>query len=151
MAIVNMGAILDQIGEFEDRLEKYYARRRDATHDNGVKLLAYYLSRHRRHLPRWLEQLNPRQLERLRKIELRLDGAFRPEKHFPMTPPPAAEIRGQQLLEAAMGYDQELIALYEKISDQLLNAEAHALFQSLINLEERDLVMLKKMIAMAYF
>jgi hypothetical protein len=50
MAIVSIGDILDKAAEFERILEKYYIEIRDNTSNNGVKLLTYYLSRHRRHL-----------------------------------------------------------------------------------------------------
>ena len=54
-------------------------------------------------------------------------------------------------LEAAVGYDAELVDLYKKILQQPLSTEAAVLIESLIRLEERDIIMLKKMIAMNYF
>jgi len=64
---------------------------------------------------------------------------------------PPREVKGQALLEAAVGYDTELVSLYKQILRQPLSTEATALVESLIRLEERDIVMLKKMIATHYF
>ena len=50
MAIVSIADLLDRASQFEERLEKYYAAIRDESEDNGVRLLTYYLARHRQHL-----------------------------------------------------------------------------------------------------
>ncbi|MCK5094825.1 MAG: hypothetical protein KAR18_08875, partial [Spirochaetes bacterium] len=61
------------------------------------------------------------------------------------------DVRGRELLEAAAGYDAELVNLYKQILQQPLGPEAQVLIESLIRVEERDIVMIKKMIAMNYF
>ncbi len=151
MAIVNIGDLLERAGEFEEMLGKYYAIIRDESNNNGARLLTYYLSRHRRHLQQALKDFNLGKIERIRRIKLKYDIDFQPEKEFHIMKTPPSEVRGQELLEAAVEYDQELIGLYKKILDQPLSTEATVFVESLIRVEERDIVMLKKMIAMNYF
>lgn len=150
MAIVSIGDLLDRAGASEERLEKYYAALRDASKDDGVRLLTYYLSRHRRHLQEVLKDFSAGEIERIRSVRLKYDIEFHPEKEFHLIET-SREVKGQALLEAAAGYDAELISLYQKILRQPLNPEATAFVESLIRVEERDIVMLKKMLAMHYF
>ena len=151
MAIVSIGDLLDRAGASEERLEKYYAALRDASKDDGVRLLTYYLSRHRRHLQEVLKDFSAGEIERIRSVRLKYDIEFHPEKEFHLIETSPREVKGQALLEAAAGYDAELISLYQKILRQPLNPEATAFVESLIRVEERDIVMLKKMLAMHYF
>jgi len=151
MAIVSIGDLLDRAGAFEERLAEYYAAIRDASKDDGVRLLTYYLSRHRRHLQQALKDFSAGEIERIRRVRLKYDIEFHPEREFHLMETPPREVKGQELLEAAAGYDTELISLYKKILQQPLNEEATAFVESLIHVEERDIVMLKKMVAMDYF
>ena len=82
MAIVSIGDLLDRAGAFEERLEKYYAALRDASKDDGVRLLTYYLSRHRRHLQGVLKDFSAGEIERIRSVRLKYDIEFHPEKEF---------------------------------------------------------------------
>ena len=151
MSIVTFGELLDRAAEFERRLERYYAALRDETEDSGVRLLTYYLSRHRWHLREALESLSPEQVARIREIRLKYDVPFHPESDFHLMKTPSKEVRGRPLLEAAVGYDEQLVKLYKSIIDQPLRDEARGFLEALIRLEEKDIVMLKKMIAMDYF
>ncbi|HEB10900.1 MAG TPA: hypothetical protein ENI06_06770 [Spirochaetales bacterium] len=151
MAIISIEDLLNRAREFEERLEKYYASIRDESQDNGVRLLTYYLSRHRRHLEEALSDYSPEELSRIGRVKLKYDIEFYPEKVFHLMKTPPQEVKGRELLEAAVGYDTELVDLYKKILQQPLSTEAAVLIESLIRLEERDIIMLKKMIAMNYF
>lgn len=151
MAIVSIGDLIDRAAEFEKRLEKYYAAIRDESQNDGVGLLTYYLSRHRRHLQHALDEFSPTKISRIRNVKLKYDIEFHSEKDFPLMKTPPQDVKGQELLEAAVGYDTELVSLYKKILQQPLSADAKSLFETLIRIEERDIVMLKKMIAMNYF
>lgn len=151
MAIVNIGDLLDRAADFERRLEQYYAEIRDQSKDNGVRLLTYYFSRHCRHLPEVLKEYSPQIIAHVRKIELKQDISFVPEKEFHAMGTPPDAVRGLELLEAAVKYDTALVNLYREILEQPLIGQAQELFDSLIHVEERDIVMLKKMAAMNYF
>ena len=151
MAIVSIEELFDRAGQFEERLVKYYAAIRDQSQDDGVRLLTYYLSRHRRHLQDAIANFETGQVERIKKIKLKYNIEFYPEKEFHLMDIPPQEVTGQQLLEAAIGYNTELISLYRGIVNQPLSLEAIELIESLIKVEERDIVMNKKMIATHYF
>jgi hypothetical protein len=64
---------------------------------------------------------------------------------------PVEEVNGDELLDAAVGYDQKLIHLYEKIQEQPLPEEAKNIIGSLISIEHKDILMLKKTIATNYY
>jgi predicted RNA-binding protein len=149
--IVDMADLLDRAREFEGRLESYYATLRDQSQDNGVRLLTYYLSRHRRHLQEALGDIGAADLERIRAIKLKHDVEFHPERDFRIITVPVEEVKGKDVLEAAVDYDGALVRLYQTILNQPIHEEAAELLRSLIKIEERDIVMLKKMIAMNYF
>ncbi len=151
MAYESIGDLLDRASEFEERLAGYYAAIRDESKDNGARLLTYYLSRHRRHLQQALEDVNPGKKENIRRVKLKYDIDFYPEKVFHVMETPPCEVKGRELLEAAVGYDEELVRLYRQILEQPLSFEAAVFIETLIRMEEKDIVMLKKMIAMDYF
>ena len=151
MAIINIGDLLNRAISYEDRLEKYYAEIRDRSKNNGTRLLSYYFSRHRRHLKQALNELKPDQIQRIRKVKLKYDIEFNPEKVFKIIDISPEEVKGNNLLEAGVKYNTALIELYKKILQQPLIREVSIFFESLIRVEERDIVMMKKMIAMNYF
>ena len=151
MAIVSVGDILDRVTEFEKRLEDYYAFVRDEAKDGGARLLTYYLCRHRRHLETAMEQLGAKELEHIRKIRLKHDVELRLEKSQQDHAEGSADVKGQQLLDIAVQHDELLIDLYKKVLEQPLSTEVKVFVESLLRTEERDIVMLKKMVAMGYF
>ena len=59
--------------------------------------------------------------------------------------------RHRTMLEIAADYDTALIGLYKSILKQPIGEIAASLLESLLKVEERDVVMIKKMIAMDYF
>jgi hypothetical protein len=151
MAFVNIGDVLERAREFEERLEKYYAAIRDESQDNGVRLLTYYLSRHRRHLQQAVDEMEPELVEHINKVRLKYDIDFSPEKAFHVMKISPTEVKGNELLDAAVGYDQDLIGLYRQVLEHPLSTEAKVFIETLIRTEEKDIVMIKKMIAMDYF
>ena len=151
MAYESIGDLLNRAGDFEERLVKYYAALRDESNDSGVRLLTYYLSRHRRHLQNALDDLNPNNIENIRKVKIKYDVDFYPENAFHVLDVPPSELKGKDLLEAAIGYDEELVKLYKAMLENPLSTEVSVFIETLIRVEEREIVMLKKMIAMDYF
>lgn len=151
MAIVTIGDLLDCTAGFERHLEQYYADIRDQSRDNKVRLLTFFLSRHRRHLPEAFKGYSPQVIGHVRTIRLKRTIPFVPEKEFQALMTPPHEVHGRELLEAAVGYDSALIRLYRSILDQSLISQAQELFNSLIYAEECDIVMLQKTAAMNCF
>lgn len=151
MAIVNVGDLLDRASEFEGLLEKYYATISDGSQDEGAKLLTGYLVRHCRHLQKALNEFDPEKVKCLRRIMLKYDIEFRPQEQFGVLRISPENVKGSEILEIAVKHDVELTSLCRKILRQPLENEAEELLEALIRVEERDIVMLKKMIAMNYF
>ena len=151
MSIVSIGELVERARDFEGRLERYYAELRDKTPNNGVRLLTYYLSRHRRHLEEVMKGFEDRVLERIFNVRLKYDIDFNPDERFHIIKKPIEEITGNELLKAACDYDEELVDLYKSILEQPIGEEARAFVEGLRRLEEKDIVMMKKMIAMDYF
>ncbi len=151
MAIVTLGELLDRARSFELRLESFYAEVRDRTPDNGVRLLTYYLSKHRRHQDLVFANFDAGRIASLRKAEFKHAIGFDPEERFRVPVISPDTVTGEMLLQAAGEYDQALINLYRTLLDQPLIDEIKDVLESLLRIEERDLVMLKKMQAMHYF
>jgi len=149
MASVTIEEILNRAREFEHRVEDFYATLRDTTSDNGVKLLTYYLSRHRRHIERALDALSARELHRVKAVRLKVDVPVERPEELLSTPP--ERVNGSALLSMAIEYDGRLIDFYKRVGEQAVGEEAERLIDSLVRLEEKDIVMLKKMAAMSYF
>ncbi len=151
MTSITFEELLKRATDFERRLEDYYAEIRDRTTDTGVRLLTYYLSRHRRHLEMAAISLSPERMSQIGSVRLKFDLQFDPDRDFvPMSTPPA-EVTSRALLDSAVRYDTQLVGLYRSILAQPTGSEAQTFLESLIKLEEKDIVMLKKMIAMDYF
>lgn len=151
MAIVTLGELLDRGRELEIRLETYYAEIRDQATDNGVRLLTYYLVRHRRHQEQTLSGLNAETLRHMRSVELKFDAAPDHATQCPAAGDTTETVRGDAMIETAIRHDETLVALYRSVLAQPLNDEVRGVVESLIRVEERDIVMLKKMLAMHYF
>ncbi len=151
MAFVSIGDVLDKAADFEKILELYYVEIRDNTPNNGVKLLTYYLSRHRRHLQEAFNNIEKSDLNKIRKVKLKYEVGFYFEKEFHPMQTPVTDVSGDELLEAAVGYDKKLITLYEKIRNQPLPEGTENFIGSLISIEQKDIVMLKKTMATHYY
>ncbi len=148
---ISFKELIERALEFERELEHYYAEIRDTTQNEGVRLITYYLSRHRRRLQQAIDNLQKGTLEHLFKVKFKYDIEFAPEKDFHPLNKAIPDITGDELLEAAANYDVQLIELYKKILSNPMNVEASSFVESLIRMEEKDVVMLKKMLATHYF
>jgi len=148
MAIVTVGDILDRGRDFEARLETRYAEICDHAADGGVRLVAGYLARCRRRQEKSLSELEPGMLHRVRRVELKFDIPFNPDANPASVPEPPG---GDALIEAAIRHDADVSGLYRAVLQQPLNEEARSVLEALVRVEERDMVMLKKMLAMHYF
>ena len=151
MAIVNIDELFKRAESFEHRVERYYAQIRDETESNGVRLLTYYLAKHRRHLEQVLKDFETAAVAKVKEVKLKYDVDFSPEHEFRLFEKEAKSIGSQELLDTAAAYDASLIALYKKILSQPIGEEAALIFENLVRVEEKDIVMIKKMIAMNYF
>jgi rubrerythrin len=151
MTSITFDELLKRATAFELRLESYYAEISDRTEDPGVKMLSFYLSRHRRHLGEASGSIEPEQLTHIGSIRLKFDIDFDPDSDLERMSTPLEEVKSRELLDAAIRYDSQLVRLYRDILEQPVGPEAKSFLESLIRLEEKDIVMLKKIVAMDYF
>ncbi|MBT3274810.1 MAG: hypothetical protein HN368_16765, partial [Spirochaetales bacterium] len=82
MAIVNIGDFFGRALEFEEKIERYYAEIRDQTGSDGVRLLTYYLCRHRRHVEQVLKDFDSSVVTKVQEVKLKYDIEFSPEQEF---------------------------------------------------------------------
>ncbi|MEI6564076.1 MAG: hypothetical protein WCO42_07205 [bacterium] len=151
MAIITLGKLLDRVEAFEGRLAIFFADVRDQSKDNGVRLLTYYLARHRRHQQQAFDDFDKQAINLVRRVKVRNDVPFTPEVEAPLLQAQPGTVSGKALLEAAVAYNAYLGRYYDNILKFPLNQDATFLILSLIRIEEHDTLMLKKMIAMHYF
>lgn len=151
MATVTLGSLLDRGRAFELRIEQYYAGLRDRVTDNDVRLLTYYLSRRRRHQDEALAGYTKREVATLRRLRVEHAEDGDPGKLFRFSTANPNRVKGEDLLRNAERYDKALIGLYEGIRQQPGAELAEGLLEALIHVEERDILMIKKMLAMRYF
>ena len=151
MAYSSIEELLNNVSAFEEKLTEFYSSLRDRTENNGVKLLTYYLSRHRKHLQQAMNDFNKDDLNKIKKIKIKYDIEFNWEKNSPLLKKDPKDINSNELMEAAVGHDLQIIDLYKKVLMQPVSNEAKSFFEICICIEEKDVVMLKKMIAMNYF
>ena len=148
MTTLTLGSMLDRSARYEQGLESYYADLRDGCTDNGVRLLTYSLRR--QHQQQLLSQLSDGQLEEIRNTIL----APAPELEAPWLdqPPGTAggSTSGDDVLQEAIALREALINYYRTAYVQLSPGSALELLQSLIQVEERDIMMLNKMRDMRY-
>lgn len=151
MPIVKITNMLDRVSNFEGRLEAFYADVRDHAAHDGVRLLTYYLARHRRHLPDALGSFGSEQIKRIGKILLKHDNTnFIPQKLFKGRRLPSS-VTADELLQAAIELVEDLLTFYQWMLQQPIGHEASALFSALLTIEESHVIELKKMRAMRYF
>lgn len=146
-----LGSLMNRRRAFEAQLAAFYAEVRDRSQDNGVRLLTYYLARHRRHQEEALSAYDRTDIARFRKIRIPENICLDFPGSFAITDVRPAGVKGGELLNAALGYDRALIGLYRSILKQPLDKRTEAMLKSLIRAEERDATMLKKMTAMRYY
>lgn len=149
--MLRIGDVLRRAADFESGLERLYARVRNESTDNGVRLLTYYLARHRNHMKRALGDFRLHEIDSICSEEIDCETELRAVHRMRIKGIESKKICGRELLECAVSHDEALINLYGAILQQPLSERAADLFRSLKLLEENDIVMLKKMIAMNYF
>ena len=150
MAIITVADVLRTAEDVEAKLVDYYAEIAEHATSEGVKLLADYMGRHRRHLSEALGRLGDAEREEVSSFPIRYE---------PLAPdctcvegrelPPDAT--AAEVLDIAIEIDGCLIDLYRQVLTQDVDQEVQDLFESLVRAEERDTIELKKIKAMDYF
>jgi len=150
MGVVTVADVLRHAEDFERKLAEFYKRLSERATRDGVRILADYMSRHRLRIAGALDKLSPAQVRRICCTPLRYEphGAdIRNIASAELVP----DAKAAEVLDAAIEFDEELIRLYRQVANQPVDQEVKAIFESLIRLEERSEIELKKMKAMDYF
>lgn len=150
MPASSIGDLLDRIQEVEISLNRFYARVRDETNDASVKLLTYYLSKHRNHINGIFREFKPDAALSIRKNELEKDILYHPSSALILMDIPAGEITKKQLIKIAICRDSQLIDVYRRLLAQDLSGEAKRFVKCLIQAEEIDILKLTQMSEMEF-
>lgn len=150
MAVTNVACVLRRAGDFEHQLMNYYLDLAEQSTREGVRLLTDYMGRHRRRLSEALERFSAEEYRRISALPLRYEPVSSECDHFEarVLPPDAT---ATEVLDLAIEFDECLISLYRQVAQQDVEPEVKELFESLVRMEERDEVMLKKIKATHYF
>ena len=153
MGMTNVAQVLERAEEFEGILADFYAKVSQQSKREGVRLLADYMSRHRRRTHIALFKLPIESVERIRRIchtPLQYDplGA---DCHCLEGVDISEDATASEILDAAIKFDECLVNFYRQVLQQPIDQEVKGLFESLIQWEEYDEIELKKIKAMDYF
>jgi len=149
---VTLGSLLNKAAEAERHLERYCASIRDVSKDNDVRLLTYYLAHHRHHQAQTLRALDPAVLERILALEVNHNVPFGVETELGLFDVAPDAIDAKALLDLAVAHDNRLLGLYGSLSKlPLMSDKAREVLESLVCIKEREVVMIRKMLAMEYF
>ncbi|MHC4418160.1 MAG: ferritin family protein [Planctomycetota bacterium] len=154
MGVVTIAEVLRHVEEFEDMLAEFYAKlARSETEREGVRLLADYMSRHRRRTHRALFELPVESVEHIRRIchtRLRYEPQQLNRHCFDGVELPP-DGTADEMLDIAIEFDECLVRFYQQVVRQPVDREIKTLFDSLIRWEQNDEIELKKIKAMHYF
>lgn len=151
MASITLGEVLSRVEKFEERRARFYADVRDQSSDNGVRLLAYYLARHRRNQERVFDDLQSQDVDKARHIRIPRDAPAFPDADPLLRQVSPGKASGRDLLNAAISYNTQLVRLYASILMVPQSLDATFLILSLIKIEAEDIQMLEKMSDSHYF
>jgi rubrerythrin len=151
MSIVCIGDLLERADEFERQIGKFYAAIHDETENADIRLLTCYLARHADHLKQALGDFSLGEIGPICEERIECTTEFPDARQRQIIEADPAKVRGRELLEGAVNHDGALIGLYRSVLDRHPSEGAASLFETLVRMEESDIVMLKKMINMEYF
>lgn len=149
--MVTIGDMLARAEDFEMRLERFYADLRDRATSDGVRLLTYYLARHRKHLPEAMENFDSERVRKWKRVLLKYDDTdFDPHRLFSGRHL-SDDVTADQLLAHAIELVEHLIRFYRWMTMHTHGKSEQQLFEFVLRIEENHVVELKKMKAMDYF
>ncbi len=153
MDIVTIAELLRHVEEFEDMLADFYSKLSHETNREGVRMLCDYISRHRQRTHKALFELQVDDTERMRRI-CNTPLRYKPDDlncdffaEVKITP----DVTGEEVLEIAMNFDENLIDFYHQVVQRPVSQEIKTLFENLILWEENDKVTLKRIKSSHYF
>jgi hypothetical protein len=153
MGVVTIADVLRRVEEFEKMLTDFYEKLSHQATREGVRLLADYMSRHRRRAHVALFKLPVKRVEQIHRI-CHTPLQYEPHgvecryfKGIELSPDATAA----EVLDTAIKFDECLVKFYRQVVQQPVDQDVKQLFESLIQQEEGDEIELKKIKAMDYF
>ncbi len=150
MAAITLDEILEHVEQFEQLLQDFYEKLSEDTTHEGVRLLTGYMSRHSQRIGELLEGLSSDTKKTIRSTSLPYRPQY-PGKHCIELAKLPADPTANEVLDAAVSFDEHLVKMYHSVAEQPVSHEIKDLFESLIRNLEKDEVELKKIKAMNYF
>jgi len=150
MSVTTVACVLRRASDFECLLMDYYLSLAEQTHREGVRLLTDYMARHRRRLQEALSRFPGDTYKRISVLPIRYEPVSSECDRFAgrtLDPDATAE----DVLDVAIELDECLISIYKQVVQQEIDPDVKELFDSLVRMEERDEIQLKKIKAMDYF
>ena len=150
MLAITLCEILGHVEHFEQLLGDYYANLSRKTTHEGVRLLTDYMSRHSLRIHELLEKVPVD----TRKVICSTPIPYMPELpgknslkqvHLP------ADTTANEVLDAAIQFDDCLLKMYHSVADQPVSQEIKDFFEYQIHDMETDEIQLKKIKAIDYF
>lgn len=153
MLDITIAEVLKHVEEFENMLADFYEKLSHDTAREGVRLLADYMSRHRRRTHKALFELPIDSVERIRRIcHTRLP--YEPQglgRHCFSRAELPSDATIEEVLDIAIEFDEHLIQFYQQVVQQPVDQEIKMLFENLIQWEQCDQQKLAKIKAAPYF
>lgn len=150
-ASATLGDFLDELKRLEKRVDRRHAVIRDATSDNNVKLLTYFLRLHARRVARCTGAVLKWDPKALRTAVLPPTFAFNPRETLAILKTPPAELTGIQLLQSASRYHTQLLDAITAIRLHSSRGKVRCLLSDIVHLERQTLQMLRRMMKTQYF
>ncbi len=146
---ITFGEILDRQQLQENRLEICCAALRDdPASDGNLRLLTYYLARRRRHQAVAAGAMSEQSIQKARSADFDSE-AIPPCAELPDIT--AASTTSDAFAGIALRHARALCSLYHALLERAPNEPAGILLRALIDLEERDIAMLRKLRTSHYF
>ena len=151
MAKITVGDVLVHAERFEDMLAEYYAAISSHSVRDGVRMLADYMSRHRRRIYEFLSKREPGEIQRIKRVRLPVEPEAADERCFTDSTRLPPDASASEVLDVALQLDQCLINLYRQAAEETADTEARELLEKLQVVEVRDKIRLQKIKALDYF
>lgn len=137
MRAVKISRILARAEEFESELKKVYEQVSEGTVRKDLEMLARYMSRHRERINVAVSRLPEEQINRIRNTPL----PYEPQAadwHCLSGFDLKAINSPEDLIDAAINFDDCLIDFYDQVARQAINQPTKDLFESLRCIEQKD-------------
>ncbi len=140
---ITIGEILKCAEKFEQHLSEFYARISAETELPAVRFLSDYMSRHRNRIEQALSKMPADQMHHIINIPLQYEPHIPGDHCFKVITLPA-NAAPDQILDAAMKFDDCIVQMFHQISLQPVHTDVKDFFEKLELLEQNDQLELKK-------